>query len=68
MGWNNEAEHTVDSSITILISLSDHLINLIICQLLANGCHDMTELSSRNESVVITIEDLSGQCLGPQGL
>jgi len=52
---------TVDSAITILISLSDHLINLIICQLLTNGCHDMTELSSGDESVVITIEDLSHQ-------
>lgn len=54
---------TVDSPITILISLSDHLINLIICQLLTNGCHDMTELSGRDEAVVITIENLSDQRL-----
>jgi hypothetical protein len=52
---------TIDSSITILISLSDHLIDLIICQLLANGRHDMTELSSRDEAIVITIEDLNDQ-------
>jgi hypothetical protein len=50
---------TVNSSITILIGLSDHLINLIIRQLLTNGCHDMTKLSSRDEAVIVTIEDLS---------
>jgi hypothetical protein len=50
--------HTVNSSITILISLSDHLINLIIRQLLTDGCHNMTELSSRDEAVVVTVENL----------
>jgi hypothetical protein len=57
---------TVNASITILISLSDHLINLIICQLLANGCHDMAKLSSRDESVVVTIKDLSERHSQPQ--
>jgi hypothetical protein len=49
---------TVNSSIAVLISLSDHLVNLIISQLLANGCHDVTELGSGDEAVVITIKDL----------
>ncbi len=52
--------HTVNSSIAILIGFSDHLIDLIISQLLANGCHDMTELSRRDETIVITVENLSG--------
>lgn len=49
---------TVNTSVTILISLSDHLIDLIIRQFLTNGCHDMTELSSGDEAVVITIKNL----------
>jgi hypothetical protein len=54
----NWGPHTVNSSITILISLPNHLINLIICQLLTNGCHDMTELSGGDETIIVTIEDL----------
>jgi hypothetical protein len=50
--------HTVDSSITVLISLPNHLIDLVVRQLLADGCHDMTKFGSRNEAVVITIKDL----------
>jgi hypothetical protein len=49
---------TVDPSISILVSLSDHLIDLVISQLLSNGCHDMTEFSGRDESIVVTIKDL----------
>lgn len=54
---------TVNSSITILVSLSDHLINLVICQLLSNGCHDVTELSSGDEAIVITVKDLEATLL-----
>lgn len=49
---------TVDSSITILISLTNHLINLVISQLLADRCHDMTKLSSGDKAIVIAVEDL----------
>ena len=49
---------TVDSTITILIGLADHLINLIIGQLLTNGGHDVAELGSRDEAIVIAVEDL----------
>jgi len=48
----------VDSAIAVLVSLSDHLINLIISELLADGGHDMSKLSSRNETVVVTVEHL----------
>lgn len=53
-------ELTVDSAITILVSLSDHLINLVIGELLADGGHDVSEFGSGNEAVVIAVEDLEG--------
>lgn len=51
--------HTINTSITVLVSLADHLVNLLVGQLLANRCHDMAKLGSRDETVVITIEDLA---------
>ncbi len=65
-------EPTIDPSITILVSLSDHLINFIICQFLANGCHNVTELRSGDETVVVSVEDLCRKSLSleifqPQG-
>ncbi len=50
--------HTINPSITILISLSDHLINFIISQFFPNGRHNVTELRSGDETVVISVEDL----------
>jgi hypothetical protein len=50
--------HTVDSPVTVLVSLSNHLIHLVVSQLLANGCHDMAKLSSGDKTVVVTIKDL----------
>lgn len=49
---------TVNASVTVLVSLTDHLINLVVSQLLSDGGHDVTELSGRDEAVVVTIEDL----------
>ncbi|KAI6776161.1 hypothetical protein HG530_000106 [Fusarium avenaceum] len=61
-GWcfiaQSEGQLTVDSAITVLVSLSNHLINLIIGELLADRGHDVSEFSSGNETVVITIENL----------
>ncbi len=53
-----EVPHTINTSVAILVSLADHLINLLISQLLANRCLDMAKLGSRDETVVIAIEDL----------
>merc|ERR1712117_338101 len=50
----------VDVTITIDISLSDHLIDLLVSELLSEVSYDVTELSSRDETVTITIEDLEG--------
>lgn len=49
---------TINSSVPVLVSLSDHLIDFVIGQLLPNGGHDVAQLSSRNESVIVTIEHL----------
>merc|ERR1719444_193145 len=50
----------VDLSVTINISLADHFVNFLICKLLTQVGHHMTELSCANETVAIAIEDLEG--------
>jgi len=51
---------TINASIAILVGLADHLVNLVISQLLANRGHDMTELGGGDEAVVVAVEDLEG--------
>jgi hypothetical protein len=53
-------QHTVNSSVTVLVSLPDHLIDLIVGELLADAGHDVPELSSGDEAVVVAVEDLEG--------
>ena len=50
--------HTVNPTVTILIRFTNHFVDLIIGQFLSDGSHDMTKLSRRDESVVVSIEDL----------
>ncbi|KAK8957619.1 hypothetical protein KSP39_PZI001215 [Platanthera zijinensis] len=50
----------VDLSITINISFADHLINLLICQLLSKVCHDMAKLGSRDEPILILVKHPEG--------
>ena len=47
----------VDVSVTVDISLSDHFIDLLVSQFLAEISHNMPQLSRRNVSVAIFIED-----------
>lgn len=49
---------TVNTSITVLVSLPDHLINLIVCELLTDRGHNVSQLSSGNEAIVVTVEYL----------
>jgi hypothetical protein len=51
---------TVNTPITVLISLADHLVNLVVGELLANRRHDMAQLGRRDEAVVVPVEDLCG--------
>lgn len=53
-----QKSHTVNASVAVLVSLANHLIDLIISQLLADRGHDVTQLSSRDEAIVVTVEDL----------
>jgi hypothetical protein len=48
----------VDLTITIDIGLTDHLIDLLVSELLTKVSHDVTELSGRNESISVLVEDL----------
>lgn len=54
-------ERTVDTAITVLVSFTDHLVHLVVGQLLADGGHDMTQLSGGDETVVVAVEHL--ECL-----
>lgn len=56
----SHAQLTVDPSVAVLVSLPDHLIDLVIGELLADAGHDVPELSGGNEAVVVTVEDLEG--------
>lgn len=59
IGWLGiKGQPTVNASITILVSLADHLINLIVGQLLADRRHNVSQLGRRDEAVVVTVEDL----------
>lgn len=49
---------TVDPPVTILVSLADHLVDFVISELLADRGHDVPELGSGDEAVVVAIEDL----------
>ena len=60
-GWRGgRGEHTIDPSIAILVSLPDHLIHLIISQLLSDARHDVTQFGGRNEAVVVAVENFEG--------
>jgi hypothetical protein len=49
---------TVDPAITVLVRLADHLVHLVVSQLLANGSHDVAQLGGRDKAVVVAIEHL----------
>merc|ERR1712118_111856 len=50
----------IDLPISINISFTDHLINLLIGQLFSKVCHHVPQLRSTNESIAITIKHLEG--------
>ena len=50
----------VDMPIPIDISLSDHFIHLFVSQFLSQVGHHVSQFSSRNESISISIEHLKG--------
>ena len=48
----------VDLSISIDISLTDHLIDFLVSELLTKVGHKVTQFGGRNEAVSILVEDL----------
>jgi hypothetical protein len=48
----------VDLAITIDIGLTDHLIDLLVGELLTQVGHDVTQLGGGDETISIAIEDL----------
>ena len=50
----------VDLAVTVNVRLADHLIDLLVGELLTEVGHDVTKLSGGDETIAITIEDLEG--------
>ena len=55
----SEKQRTVNAAIAVLVGLADHLVDLVVSKLLADGGHDVAQLSGGNETVVITVENLN---------
>ena len=51
-------KRTIDAAVAILVSLADHLVDLVVRELLADRCHNVAELSRRDEAVVVAVEHL----------
>jgi len=51
-------EPTINAAVAILVGLPNHLINFVIRELLTDRGHDVAELSSRDEAIVVTVKDL----------
>ena len=49
--------HTIDTSVAILVSFLDHLINFSLGKILAESLHDLTELICIDGSTVVSVED-----------
>jgi hypothetical protein len=47
-------------AVAVDVSLADHLVHLLISQLLAQVGHYVPQLSRRDESVAVAVEDLEG--------
>merc|ERR1712146_160448 len=48
----------VDLAISIDICLSDHFVNLLVSEFLAEVCHHVAQLCGTDESIAIPVEDL----------
>merc|ERR1711924_258558 len=50
----------VDLAVTVNVRLADHLVDLLVGQLLAEVGHDVAELRRRDEAVAVLVEDAEG--------
>ena len=66
VGWSSLGHHDfdklliVDLPVTVNICLANHLVNLLVGQLLAEIGHHMAELCSRDETVLILVKHAEG--------
>jgi hypothetical protein len=49
---------TINPAIAVLIRLPDHLVDLIVGELLTDAGHDMPQLGSADKAIVVAIKDL----------
>lgn len=49
---------TVNATVAILVCFANHLVDLVVGELLANRCHDVAEFSCGDEAIVVAIEHL----------
>ena len=50
----------VDVTVAIDVSLADHLVDLLVRELLTQVGHDVTQLGGGDETVAVAVEDLEG--------
>merc|ERR1712199_141159 len=50
----------VDLAVTVNVGLAEHLIDLLVGELLAEVGHDVAQLGSGDEAVAVLVEDLEG--------
>jgi hypothetical protein len=50
----------VDLTVAVNVSLADHLVDLLVGELLAEVGHDVPELRSGDEAVAVLVEDAEG--------
>merc|ERR1719181_1347302 len=50
----------VDLAVTVNVRLADHLVDLLVGELLAEVGHDVAKLSRRDEAVAVLVEDAEG--------
>ena len=55
----------VDLAVAVNIGLPDHLIDLLVRELLTEVSHDVSQLSSRDETVAVLVEHLGAARISP---
>jgi len=46
----------IDLSVTVNVGFTDHLVDFLVCEFLAEVCHDVPELGSADESVAVLVK------------
>ena len=49
---------TVNPAVAILVGFANHLVDFVVCKLLADRRHDVAQLGRRDKAIVVAIEHL----------